>query len=44
MSEGITSGEAFNAAWRLRLANVYALIVVITLVVSVGVWKVFRIL
>jgi DASS family divalent anion:Na+ symporter len=44
MSDGITSGQGFSTAQRLRLANVYALMVLITLVISAGVWKVLRVL
>ena len=44
MSEGITSGQGFSTSQRLRLANVYAVSVLITLALSVGFWKVTKIL
>jgi DASS family divalent anion:Na+ symporter len=44
MGEGITSGQAFTVRQRLRLANVYAFAVLVTLAVSVGYWKLIRIL
>jgi divalent anion:Na+ symporter, DASS family len=44
MGEGITSGQAFSTSQRLRLANTYAVIVFITLVISVGFWKLIAVL
>jgi sodium-dependent dicarboxylate transporter 2/3/5 len=42
MGEGITSGQAFTARQRLRLANVYAICVLVVLVISVAYWKAVR--
>ncbi|HEV3040986.1 MAG TPA: SLC13 family permease [Candidatus Angelobacter sp.] len=39
MGDGITAGEAFSASQRLRLASVYAMVVVVTLLVATGYWK-----
>lgn len=39
MGEGITAGEAFTPSQRLRLAHVYAAVVVITLLVATLYWK-----
>jgi di/tricarboxylate transporter len=39
MGEGITAGEAFTAGQRIRAAHVYAAAVLVTLVLSVGYWK-----
>jgi anion transporter len=39
MGEGMTSNQAFSARQRASLANVYALTALITIVVSVGYWK-----
>ena len=44
MSEGITSGEAFSPAQRVRFANVYAVAVLITLTAAVGYWKLIGVL
>jgi anion transporter len=39
MGDGLTSSEAFNSAQRVRLANTYAVAVLITLALSAGYWK-----
>ena len=39
MGDGITDGQAFTAGERLRLANLYAVLALITLAVSTGYWK-----
>ena len=39
MGDGITDGQAFTAGERLRLANLYAALALITLAVSTGYWK-----
>jgi len=39
MGDGLTSSEAFNSGQRVRLANTYAVAVLITLGVSAGYWK-----
>ncbi len=44
MGEGITSGQAFTTRQRLALANTYAITVLATLVISVGFWKLIRVL
>ena len=44
MGESITSGQAFSGSQRVRLANVYALVTLLTLAVSVGYWKLIRVL
>jgi anion transporter len=44
MGDGITSGQAFTARQRMRLANVYAVCVLVTLVISVGYWRLVRVL
>jgi solute carrier family 13 (sodium-dependent dicarboxylate transporter), member 2/3/5 len=44
MGEGITSGQAFTARQRVALANTYAVSVLVTLAVSVGFWKLIRVL
>jgi len=44
MGEGITSGQAFTARQRFHLANTYAVAVLVTLVISVGFWKLIRVL
>jgi len=44
MGEGITSGQAFTVRQRVQLANIYAACVLVTLVISVGYWKMVRIL
>ncbi|MCL2689597.1 MAG: anion permease [Chitinispirillia bacterium] len=44
MSEGITSNRAFNSAQRLKLSTVYAGASLITIVISIGYWKLIGIL
>ncbi len=44
MGEGITSGQAFNSHQRVRLANTYAVIVLVTLMISFGYWKLIRVI
>jgi hypothetical protein len=44
MGEGLTSNQAFSASERIRLANVYALLTLVTLVVAVVFWKVIGVL
>jgi len=44
MGEGITSNQAFSAGQRVRLANAYAVITVICLVVAVGYWRLIGVL
>ena len=44
MGEGMTSNQAFSAGQRASLANVYAALVLITLVISVGYWKLIGLL
>jgi anion transporter len=39
MSEGITGGQAFSPQERLRLANTYAVLAIVTLAVSTAYWK-----
>jgi hypothetical protein len=39
MGEGITSGQAFSARQRFRLANTYACAVLFTLAISVAFWR-----
>jgi anion transporter len=39
MGDGITSGKAFTAGQRVRLATVYGVAVMMTIVVSAGYWK-----
>jgi len=39
MGEGITEGLAFSGAERVRLANLYAVISLLTVAASVGYWK-----
>ena len=39
MGEGITRGNGYSNRQRLRLANVYALVVLATLGLSAGYWK-----
>jgi DASS family divalent anion:Na+ symporter len=39
MGEGMTSNQAFSAGQRARLASVYAVMVLVTLVISAGYWK-----
>jgi anion transporter len=44
MGDGITSGQGFNTGQRVSLANTYAVAVLITLVISVGFWKLIGVL
>jgi di/tricarboxylate transporter len=44
MGDGLTGSEAFTAGHRVRLANTYAVAVLITLALSVGYWKIIGIL
>ena len=39
MGEGITDGQAFSAGERLRLANLYAVLALVTVVASTAYWK-----
>ena len=39
MGEGMTSNQAFSARQRVALANVYGVLVLVTLALSVGYWK-----
>jgi hypothetical protein len=39
MGEGITAGEAFNTSQRVRLAHTYAVVVLVTLLISAVYWK-----
>jgi di/tricarboxylate transporter len=44
MGEGITANQAFGPRQRLRLANAYAVITVISLVVALGYWRLIGVL
>lgn len=44
MGEGITGGQAFSPRQRFQLANLYALITLVTLAVAVAYWKLLGIL
>jgi anion transporter len=44
MGEGMTSNQAFSTGQRVLLANLYAAMVLVTLVISVGYWKLIRVL
>ena len=44
MGEGITANQAFGTGQRLRLANAYAAITVISLVVAVAYWRLIGVL
>src|ERR1700722_16188698 len=44
MGDGLTSSEAFNSGQRVRLANTYAVAVLVTLALSAGYWKLIGIL
>ena len=44
MGDGITSGQAFDTRQRFRLANVYAVAVLVTLAISVGFWRLIGVL
>ena len=39
MGDGITDGQAFSASERVRLANMYGLLTLVTVVVSTAYWK-----
>jgi divalent anion:Na+ symporter, DASS family len=39
MGEGITSNDGFTTGQRVRLANTYAVLALVSLVISVGYWK-----
>lgn len=39
MGEGMTSGQAFSAGQRVRLANTYAILALVALAISVAFWK-----
>jgi len=44
MGDGLTSGEAFTPGHRVRLANTYAVAVLITLALAAGYWKLIGII
>src|SRR5262249_50969021 len=44
MCEGITANQAFSGSQRLRLANAYSLICLVTLTLAVGFWKLIGVL
>ena len=44
MCEGITANQAFSGSQRLRLANAYAVICLVTLTLAVGFWKLIGVL
>ncbi|HKF58219.1 MAG TPA: SLC13 family permease [Blastocatellia bacterium] len=44
MCEGITANQAFSGRQRLRLANAYAAICLVTLALAVGFWKLIGVL
>ena len=44
MCEGITANQAFSGGQRLRLANTYAAICLVTLALAVGFWKLIGVL
>jgi hypothetical protein len=44
MGEGMTSNQAFSAGQRVTLANVYGILVLVTLAISVGYWTLTGIL
>jgi di/tricarboxylate transporter len=44
MGDGITEGQAFNTSQRIRIANIYALVVLLALAISVGYWKLIKVL
>ena len=44
MGEGITGDEAFSSVQRVRLANVYAVLALVTVIAAVGYWKAIGIL
>lgn len=44
MADGITGTQAFSARERVRLANAYAVLVLITLAVSTAYWKLIGVL
>jgi len=44
MGEGITANQAFGAGQRIRIANAYAVITIIALVIAVGYWHLIGII
>jgi hypothetical protein len=44
MGDGLTGGEAFTTSQQMRLANTYAVAVLVALAVGVGYWKLVGIL
>jgi len=44
MGEGITANEGFTSGQRVRLANAYAIIALVVMVVSVGYWRLVGVL
>jgi hypothetical protein len=44
MGEGMTANQAFSAGQRASLANVYAVTVLVTIVLSVGYWRLIGLL
>jgi len=44
MSEGMTSNQAFTGAQRMKLSTVYAAASLITITISIGYWKLIKIL
>jgi di/tricarboxylate transporter len=44
MGEGITKGKAYSNGQRLLLANVYAILVLVSLAFAVGYWKLIGVL
>ncbi len=44
MADGLTGSEAFNSGQRFRLANTYAVAVLITLALSAGYWKLIHVI
>ena len=44
MGDGLTSSEAFSSGQRVRLANTYAVAVLITMAVAAGYWKLIGII
>jgi len=44
MGEGITNNEAFDSGQRVRLANAYAIVALVSIAISFGYWKLLHIL
>lgn len=44
MADGLTSSEAFTAGQRIRLANTYAVAVLVTMAISAGYWKLIHLI